>query len=74
MKNITLSADEELIDAAREKARAERTTLNQAFRDWLAEYVERPTPGEEVLAIIKRLQGRIDTSGIHLTHAQMNER
>ena len=74
MKNITLSADEELIEAARQRARAERTTLNQAFREWLADYAERPSPGDEVMAIIKRLQGRIDTSGIHLTHAQMNER
>jgi len=36
LKNITLSADEKLIEAAR--ARAERTTLNEQFRDWLAAY------------------------------------
>ena len=35
MRNITLSADEKLIEAAREKARARYTTLNEEFRRWL---------------------------------------
>lgn len=35
MKNVTLSAEEELIEQARQIARAKHTTLNQAFRDWL---------------------------------------
>lgn len=39
MKNITLSADDKLIEAARERARAEQTTLNEQFRRWLANYV-----------------------------------
>ena len=38
VKNITLSADEGLIEAARRRAAAERTTLNAEFRMWLAEY------------------------------------
>jgi len=38
MKPITLSADEQLIEAARERARREHTTLNAAFRGWLSEY------------------------------------
>ena len=37
-KNITLSADETLIRAARERAVREHTSLNQAFRQWLARY------------------------------------
>ena len=41
MKNITLSADENLIEAARRRAAAERTTLNAQFRLWLADYVGR---------------------------------
>ncbi|MDZ7728611.1 MAG: hypothetical protein U5Q44_10705 [Dehalococcoidia bacterium] len=36
MKNITLSADENLIEAARERARRENTTLNEQFRRWLS--------------------------------------
>ncbi len=37
MKNITLAADEALIDAARARAALEHTTLNAQFRRWLAE-------------------------------------
>jgi hypothetical protein len=40
MKNITLSADESLIEAARERARAEQTTLNEQVRRWLAAYAQ----------------------------------
>lgn len=40
MKNITLSADEALIEGARRRAQAENTTLNNVFRDWLAQYAE----------------------------------
>jgi hypothetical protein len=37
VKNITLSADEHLIELAREEARSRKTTLNELFREWLAE-------------------------------------
>jgi hypothetical protein len=40
MKNITLSADEAHIEAARARARADQTTLNEQFRRWLAEYAQ----------------------------------
>ena len=36
MKNITLSADGELIERARAVARGRKATLNQLFREWLA--------------------------------------
>jgi hypothetical protein len=36
MKNITLSADEKLIEAARARAQAEQTSLNEQFRRWLS--------------------------------------
>ena len=41
MKNIILSADENLIEAARQRAAAEHTTLNQQFRIWLEDSVRR---------------------------------
>jgi hypothetical protein len=41
LKNITLSAEEGLIEKARDKARRERTTLNATFRKWLNQYVSR---------------------------------
>ena len=40
MRNITLSAADQLIDQARDKARAKGVTLNDEFRKWLATYVE----------------------------------
>jgi hypothetical protein len=42
MKNITLSANEELIASARQRAAAKGTTLNQEFRDWLAQMAAEP--------------------------------
>jgi hypothetical protein len=41
LKNITFSADEELIRKARKRANAEQTTLNEEFRRWLEKYAER---------------------------------
>jgi hypothetical protein len=37
-RNITFSADESVIVQAREKARREHRTLNDVFREWLAQY------------------------------------
>jgi hypothetical protein len=35
LKNITLNADEKLIQAARERAQQENSSLNAEFRRWL---------------------------------------
>ena len=40
LKNITFSADENLIREARRRAALENTTLNELFRQWLGDYVE----------------------------------
>lgn len=37
-KNITLSADERLIQLARARALHEKKTLNKVFREWLTHY------------------------------------
>lgn len=39
LRNITLSADDQLIEFARKKATASQSTLNVEFRKWLASYV-----------------------------------
>ncbi len=39
LKNLTLSAEENLIQKARERANRERSTLNAEFRKWLQRYV-----------------------------------
>ena len=41
MKNVTLSADDDLIEQARLVARSQHTTLNAAFREWLQQYASR---------------------------------
>lgn len=41
MKNITLSADEQTIELAREEARRRKTTLNALFREWIEDLAAR---------------------------------
>jgi len=74
MKNITLSADEKLIEAARERARAAHTTLNEEFRRWLASYVSREEQAEKAMALIQELRGYVRTGGRKFTRDEMNER
>jgi hypothetical protein len=74
MKNITLSADEGLIEAARERARAEHTTLNEQFRRWLADYVRREQQAERAMKTIRELRGQVRTGGRKFTRDEMNER
>jgi hypothetical protein len=74
MKNITLSADEKMIEAARTRARAEHTTLNEQFRRWLADYVGRRQQADAALAAIHDLRGRVRTGGRKFTRDEMNER
>jgi hypothetical protein len=54
-KNITLSADEALIQQARRRATAENKTLNDLFRQWLARYVAQPSAAERYDALMARL-------------------
>jgi len=42
MKNVTLSADDALIESARRRAASENTTLNNVFREWLTRYAGEP--------------------------------
>ena len=58
MKNITLSADERLIETARERARAEHSTLNDQFRLWLADCVNRRQHMATAISAIADLQAR----------------
>ncbi len=72
MKNVTLSADEELIEQARLVARSQRKTLNQAFREWLLYYTARSGTAQEIDSLMKRL--RHINAGGHFTRDEMNER
>jgi hypothetical protein len=73
MKNITLSADEALIEAARERARADRTTLNEAFRQWLVQYAQQRDRMQRYDEVMATLRGSVKV-GRKLTREQRNER
>ena len=73
VKNITLSAEEILIEAARERARAERTTLNEQFRRWLADYAHARERMQRYDEVMEKLRGKLKV-GRKLTREEMNER
>lgn len=56
LKNITLSAEDRLIQRARERATAENTTLNAEFRRWLEQYIERPRTAEDFFGLMSSLE------------------
>ncbi|HUA93322.1 MAG TPA: hypothetical protein VL991_12190 [Terracidiphilus sp.] len=72
MKNITLSADEDLIEKARTVAHAQRRTLNAAFRDWLAQFAASEGDAQSFDALMRRMR-HVD-AGRHFTREELNER
>ncbi len=74
MGRITLSADGDLIEAARRRARSEGTTLNAEFRAWLAEYAGRDRQASRAMAAVRELRDSISTGGRRFTRDEMNER
>jgi hypothetical protein len=72
VKNITLSADADLIEKARQVAKSEHKTLNAAFREWLETYTRRKGDVEAHRALIRRLR-HINANGPY-TRDEMNER
>ena len=73
MKNITLSADENLIEAARRRAMEDRTTLNAQFRLWLENYARSEWQAEQAMSVVRELRGKLRV-GRKLTREEMNER
>ena len=72
IKNITLSADETLIQQARRRANAENTTLNDLFRAWLEQYVAKPSVADQYLAIMQQMKhSQVDRQ---FNREEMNER
>jgi hypothetical protein len=69
VKNITLSADEKLIEAACARAQAEHTTLDEQFRHWLADYARLQRYDQ----VISALRGKVRV-GRKLTRDEMHER
>jgi predicted transcriptional regulator len=72
MKNITFRADEDLIERARSIAHAQRKTLNEAFREWLAQFAQSAGDAHGFDAPMQRLQ-HVD-AGRHFGRDELNER
>lgn len=72
VKNVTLSADADLIEKARQVAKSEHKTLNDAFREWLKHYTSRTGDVEAFNALMNRLR-HIKSNGPY-TRDEMNER
>ena len=72
LKNITLSAEKQLIQLAREKAAKENTTLNKQFRAWLERYVS----ADRKLIDYDSLMNQFDyvQAGKKFSRDEMNER
>ncbi len=73
MKNITFSADEQLIELAREEARTHRTTLNSLFREWLADLARRDEVRAKADEAIHNLSAHLSFDH-KLTREELNER
>ncbi len=75
MRNITLSATDQLIDKARDKARAQGVTLNDEFRKWLASYVQ-AGDGQSAVERFRNVMQALPqaNAGRTFTREEMNER
>ena len=75
VRNITLSAADQLIDQARDKARAQGVTLNDEFRKWLASYVQ-AGDGQSAVNRFRSVMQALPQAdaGRAFTREEMNER
>ena len=73
MKNITFSADANLIEAARHLATVRNTTLNAEFRVWLSNYVQHATQGDQAMRTVDELRGKLQV-GRKVSREEANER
>ena len=72
ISNITLSADDKLIEQARKRAANEHRSLNDAFREWMAQW----TGYVEPVARFEELMSRLDyiDAGRRFSRDEMNAR
>lgn len=74
MRNVTFSADERLVEAARERAQREKTTLNEQFRLWLEAYAGREEKARSAMQVVADLRRTVRTGGRRFTRDELNER
>jgi len=72
LKNVTLSADETLIEKARHRASEEHKSLNELFREWMTGYVGGERRSQEYQLLMKRLTHA--RPGRAFSRDEMNER
>lgn len=72
LKNITLSADDKLIENARKKAMKNNTTLNELFRQWLTNYTVEKNLADELDQFL--VETGYASSGRSFTRDELNER
>ena len=72
IRNITLSADEIVINQARKKAEQEETSLNKLFREWISKYVNRDKVSSNYDSLMESLT--TVNPGKKFTREEMNER
>ncbi|MBN2415233.1 hypothetical protein JXO52_05300 [bacterium] len=72
LKNITLSAEEQLIKKAREKAQQEHSTLNARFRQWLRQYAMNSSKTTDYEQFMNSLD--YASPGKKFTRDELNER
>jgi hypothetical protein len=70
--DIVISAEEELVQRARQKATAERTTLDELIRTWLEQYTGQSPLASQYDSLMSRLTHiRADR---HFSREELNER
>ena len=71
VRNVTLSAEESLLERARERAGREQRSLNDAFREWLTRYAgaDREDAYEDLMDRLAEVR-----SGRHFSRDELNER
>ena len=72
VKNVTLSADEHLIEQARSLAKSQNKTLNTLFREWLHQLTSQHGETQSYEALMQRL--RHVRAGGRFTRDETNER
>ena len=72
LRNITFSADADLIAAARRRAKQEESTLNDEFRNWLEKFTRPVSSNNDFEKLMKSLNPAL--SGAKFSRDEANER
>jgi hypothetical protein len=72
VRNVTFSVDAQLLERGRDVARRRSTTLNEMFREWLAQVAGEKREKERYTRLMRRLS-RVRSGG-RFTRDEMNAR